>query len=635
MIKLFRIATLLWLMPLLSKAQNGVYYIPSTKQADSVRLLLLHTDNDSLKMSIYYDLSAYYTELNKDSSLYFGELQLELAQKLNQKLWEADALFQICYISFGMGNYPKSFNTVTSGLAIAEDEKSERNNWRVTILSGNGDPHTARLFLLSALRQQLAFLYENVGDISKAISNYLTAMKIAASVDNKMELSLDYMSLGGDYITLNKLDSAILLEEKARDYAVQSDYTIYLGTILQSIGNVYFLKKNYDSAGKYYKEAMNASIAEINLKDEINSFPSNAKLERITGQIDSSLFYSRKALLTSRSLGDANGISRSYNSIFLAYKLLGNKDSAFAYLQLAKSLDDSLNNVEKDKTNQYQNLNLNQQITLRETEKARIQFENKIRTYALLAGIAVFMLIAFLLYRNNLHRKKANDLLQKQKEQIEQQKINIEHSLTKLKSTQAQLIQSEKMASLGELTAGIAHEIQNPLNFVNNFSEVNQELIEELEGERLKGNGERNEEVETEILNDVKQNLEKILHHGKRADAIVKGMLQHSRASTGKKEPTDINALADEYLRLSYHGMRAKDKNFNVTIKTDFDNSIGKIEVIPQDIGRVLLNLFNNAFYAVTEKSKAATNAEINSGGENYQPTVSVSTKRDGDKVLI
>ena len=144
MIKLFRIATLLLLMPLLSKAQNGVYYIPSTKQADSVRLLLPHTTNDSLKMSIYYDLSAYYTELNKDSSLYFGELQLELAQKLNQKLWEADALFQTCYISFGLGNYPKSFNTVTRGLAIAENEKSEKNNWHVTTLSGNGNPHTAR-----------------------------------------------------------------------------------------------------------------------------------------------------------------------------------------------------------------------------------------------------------------------------------------------------------------------------------------------------------------------------------------------------------------------------------------------------------------------------------------------------------
>jgi signal transduction histidine kinase len=179
------------------------------------------------------------------------------------------------------------------------------------------------------------------------------------------------------------------------------------------------------------------------------------------------------------------------------------------------------------------------------------------------------------------------------------------------------------MASLGELTAGIAHEIQNPLNFVNNFSEVNSELISELVDEVDRGNI---DEVKA-IANDIKGNEEKINHHGKRADAIVKGMLQHSRTSTGQKEPTDINALADEYLRLSYHGLRAKDKSFNAIMKTDFDNAIGKINIIPQDIGRVLLNLYNNAFYVVHEKNKHQTKA--------YEPTVSVSTKRVNDKIEI
>ena len=179
------------------------------------------------------------------------------------------------------------------------------------------------------------------------------------------------------------------------------------------------------------------------------------------------------------------------------------------------------------------------------------------------------------------------------------------------------------MASLCELTAGIAHEIQNPLNFVNNFSEVSKELLDEMNIELDKGD--INEAKA--IAADVKQNLEKINHHGKRADAIVKGMLQHSQSSTGKKEPTDINALCDEYLRLSYHGLRAKDKSFNATLKTDFDNSIGKINIIPQDIGRVILNLLTNAFYAVDEKKK--------SGVENYEPTVSISTKKIGNKVEI
>jgi signal transduction histidine kinase len=182
---------------------------------------------------------------------------------------------------------------------------------------------------------------------------------------------------------------------------------------------------------------------------------------------------------------------------------------------------------------------------------------------------------------------------------IEEAKNKIEQTLNDLKAAQTQLIHAEKMASLGELTAGIAHEIQNPLNFVNNFSEVNSELVEELKTEKAKGKSERDEELEEEILNDIQQNTEKIIHHGRRAEAIVKGMLQHSRTSTGQKELIDINSLADEYLRLAYHGLRAKDKSFNSDFKTEFDESLPKINVIPQDVGRVLLNLINNAFYAV------------------------------------
>ena len=196
-------------------------------------------------------------------------------------------------------------------------------------------------------------------------------------------------------------------------------------------------------------------------------------------------------------------------------------------------------------------------------------------------------------------------------------------TLEELKATQAQLIQSEKMASLGELTAGIAHEIQNPLNFVNNFSEVSNELIDEMTGELRKGNIKDAEAIAGEI----RMSLEKINFHGKRADGIVKSMLQHSRASTGRKEPTDVNALADEYLRLAYHGMRAKDKSFNAAMKTDFDESIGPIKIISQDIGRVVLNLITNAFYAVNEKKK------LNQDG--YEPTVTVTTRRENDKIAI
>lgn len=222
--------------------------------------------------------------------------------------------------------------------------------------------------------------------------------------------------------------------------------------------------------------------------------------------------------------------------------------------------------------------------------------------------------------------KRANmleKLVTERTSELKQQKESLEQALKELHDTQAQLIQSEKMASLGELTAGIAHEIQNPLNFVNNFSEVSVELAEEMDKAL-----QRNDAEEAAILiADIRENLEKINHHGNRAGSIVRGMLQHSRTGTGKKEPTDINALADEYLRLSYHGLRARDKSFNAGFITNFDETIGKLDVMPQDMGRVLLNLFNNAFYAVWQKKKQA--------GTGYEPEVTVTTRKKGDTIEI
>ena len=210
---------------------------------------------------------------------------------------------------------------------------------------------------------------------------------------------------------------------------------------------------------------------------------------------------------------------------------------------------------------------------------------------------------------------------------LKEEKSRAENALMELKSTQRQLIQSEKMASLGELTAGIAHEIQNPLNFVNNFSEINKELIEELQAERSKMSGERNDQMQDDIIENIKENEEKIIHHGKRADAIVKGMLQHSGKSSGQKELTDINALCDEYLPLAYHALRAKSNSFNATIKKDFHSGVGKINITPHDIGRVILNLLTNAFYAVNHKQKTAD--------DSYEPIIKVSTKKSGDKLFV
>lgn len=303
-------------------------------------------------------------------------------------------------------------------------------------------------------------------------------------------------------------------------------------------------------------------------------------------------------------------------SNFLAKIFKGRKqfDSAFKYLELSVTTKDSLFNVEQVK--KVQNLKLQEQQRQQSIVAARVEYQNKIKLYALIFASLILLLIALVLWHHNKQKQKAYTLLQ-------QQKTKTDEALNELKSTQAQLIQSEKMASLGELTAGIAHEIQNPLNFVNNFSEVSVELVDELRNEAREGN---KEEVMA-IADNIAGNLQKVVTHGKRADGIVKSMMEHSRSSKGEMQPTDINALVDEYLRLAYHGMRGKDKSFNAALETHFDETIGKIKVVPQDIGRVLLNLYNNAFYAVAEKKKQSI--------DKYSPTVSVSTKKDNDTVNI
>ena len=255
--------------------------------------------------------------------------------------------------------------------------------------------------------------------------------------------------------------------------------------------------------------------------------------------------------------------------------------------------------------------------TALELSQAEVQSKNQERTY-LLAGFGLLAtLLGFIVY-GYAQKQKANIVLQRQKEEINQKSGQLEQSLAELRATQTQLVQKEKMASLGELTAGIAHEIQNPLNFVNNFSEVSAELVTELEEEQQKPD--RDPELEAELLGDLKQNLQKITHHGGRASAIVKGMLEHSRTGTGEKQHTNLNALAEEYLKIAYHGLRAKDKDFNATLVTDFDAELGRVDVMPQEMGRVLLNLYNNAFYAVQQKQRQT--------GNGYQPTVSVSTRQ-------
>jgi signal transduction histidine kinase len=331
-------------------------------------------------------------------------------------------------------------------------------------------------------------------------------------------------------------------------------------------------------------------------------------------QTDSTLKNADLAIFYGKKINSRLGLFSIYEFLSSYYD---KKDPAKAlnYLKEYNAVRDSLYGTKNMQAMQHLVVaEAQRQQEIIEVEKA---YQNKIKMYALLGGLIVLLLVAAMFYRNSVNQKKSRILLQQQKNELEQ-------SLRQLRTTQTQLVQAEKMASLGELTAGIAHEIQNPLNFVNNFSEVSTELVKEMVQEVDKGN---TDEVKA-IANDVVQNIEKINHHGQRAADIVKGMLQHSRSSSGVKEPTDINALCDEYLRLSYHGLRAKDKSFNAEFATKFDTALAAINVVPQDIGRVILNLINNAFYAVNERQK-------NEKDSGYKPRVTLTTKKQADQVVI
>jgi two-component system, NtrC family, sensor kinase len=589
------------------------------KEIDSLRAALQNSADDTLRMVITNNLAFAFTESNSDSAIFYYNKAAMLADKLGLKIDEVSELDMKGYILSTQRNYPQSLSTFLKAKKIAEDPASEKNTWH---LPKGSTPRSERLEWLGWINNDMGPLYEYTGNFDNELAGYQNAKRIAQSIHNNGLLTYVYVGLAHFYMITNQLDSALFYEKKA-EAVITYNGGKYGALPLNTLGKIYQKKGKLDSSRIAFINAIKINQKVNNLSNLGDSYLNISDLYRTEKKSDSSQFFARKAVNTYKKTLRPDGLVNAYNLLYSIFEAENNKDSAFTYLKLASSLNDSLNNAERKNLLAYQNVGFDEQLRLEELQKEKIQTENRIRMYAMLAGIFVVMLIAFLLYRNNRNRKKANETLQKQKEEIELQKKNAEQTLGELKSTQAQLIHSEKMASLGELTAGIAHEIKNPLNFVNNFSEISNELINEMTEELQKGN---NEDA-LDIAKDLKQNLEKINHHGKRADSIVKGMLLHSRGTSGKKTPTGINNILDEYVNLAYHGMRAKDKEFNITIEKDYDKSVEKINVVSQDISRAFLNIINNACYAANEKKKMT--------GDDFSPTIKVSTKNLNDKVEI
>ena len=468
----------------------------------------------------------------------------------------------------------------------------------------------------------IGIVYENLGVCFRSQRQleleYLhTALSFSKAGEDEVYVYWELFDLGGVHEKLNNTDSAGFYYFKSLEWVVKNNLVSFVPYVLVGLAGVEkneVYKFNYLSAAMQSAIQLNENSALLSIYNALGDY------YLANNKRDSAFYYAKKAYNISQGFSLSSQLPPA-KLLSTLFKNL-NADSALKYTDIYLTIKDSVENRANIERAQTQAFLYERQKLQVETEKKALQTNR--RFTLLITAIGFLLLLALVFWRNDRKNKTANRLLKEQKEKIQE-------TLQELKATQSQLIQSEKMASLGELTAGIAHEIQNPLNFVNNFSEVNKELLAEMNDEIEKGNL---KEVKS-IAKDISDNEEKINHHGKRADAIVKGMLQHSRSSSAAaKEPTDINKLADEYLRLAYHGLRAKDKSFNATLKTDYDETIGNINIIPQDIGRVVLNLITNAFYAVDEKKKSGAE-NLPTGQAGYEPTVTVSTKKLNDKTEI
>ena len=580
------------------------------RQIDSAYLILQQAVNDTVRMNACSMLGEFYDDVSIDSGLFYCNKGIAIAEKLDLQLNKAKMLAIMGWPLMKEGNYPKALRVISLGLKIAENPSNKK---KIGMLPKGQSPEIYQRRVVGLLYAALEFLYFYVGNYEKQIVVAHEASSRLESAGDKVNLAGVYTDIGDSYLKLNNTDSALHYQQQALKYYSTFGFEDrkFEGGTYSSLGMIYKQIGNMNLASENYQKAVQVSVQHGNLRHTGDAYLQLANLYQSSKKTDSGFLYAKKALEAFSMGGYRKEEATAYRMISDYYHDQSNTDSSFVYLRNATFLNDSLSRIEKARLQEFQVAAFNQQLELQQQEQARIEKEGRQKTIAIIALIAVFGTIGFLLYRNNLQKQKANHILEEKNSQIEQ-------TLADLKSTQAQLIQSEKMASLGELTAGIAHEIQNPLNFVNNFSELNKELIYELIEEVEKGNI---EEVKL-MASDLKGNSEKINHHGQRAADIVKGMLQHSRSSTGQKELTDINALCDEYLRLSYHGLRAKDKTFNAKFETSFDESIGKVNIVPQELGRGILNLINNAFYAVSAKALAMADS-------NYIPTVTVKTSKN------
>jgi len=560
---------------LIGIANNGLAQRQQT--TDSLKHELAIAKQDTSRVLIMARLCALYRWSNTDSALFYGDRALTLAQQIKFPAGELYALATKSWALHTMGNLSKSLELGFRALQIGQDNQLGLQTGRALLAVGK--------------------CYLSLKDYPKALSYFRQyEQDLLDRYEYTAGLAYCELNIGAVFLATNQLDSASIYLKQADKRFQQLNY--FEPEATTKLGDLELKKENLALALEYYLESAKRSREENELRIRSQTLNKISTVYKMLSQRDSSIIYAEQALAEAELLFQKVTIKEAANQLAELYEPVDTQE-ALRYYKIAIAAKDSVYGVANIQA--FETIANQQQERQKEIKAAKIAYQNQMKQYAFLAGLVALLLVAFFLYRNNRQKQQANSVL--------------ESTLTNLKSTQSQLIHSEKMASLGELTAGIAHEIQNPLNFVNNFSEVNKELIDELKEAQVKGH---KDEIDA-ITKDILENEDKIMHHDKRAEAIVKSMLQHSRTSTGEKEPTDINALADEYLRLAYHGFRAKDKSFNAQYDKDFDPKLPSIKVVSQDIGRVILNLVTIAFHAVSKKREQAV--------KTYQPTVIIQTR--------
>jgi two-component system, NtrC family, sensor kinase len=596
-----------------------------TRVYDSPKSLELSRQSVELARSINYHsglahglklLGFSYVRIAKNNeALPLLQEALTLFESLND--WRGQAVVNgyLAIVQRNWGNFGAALELLFKALGLSEQTEFTEN--------------------IGTEHYQIGVTYKYLGNFEKALDSLYKSLSLYRETKQGLLQSYPLNIIGSVYFENG--DYAQALEYYQQGLILRQESLDKLGEAgsLDNIGFTYFRLNDYPRAIDYCTRSLTISESTGDKRSQANAMQHLAEIYKQAGDTGQAIEFCNKSLHIRKLIGDRRGETEILLFLAALHKgQPGNSHKIVEWLGNAVTISEEIKGLD---------LLSKTRFAFYEYYKQEEKFKEAIEQ------LELHIQLEKELHKNSVNQKMQNlEISHKAEEakketdavrlrnkelnelnnEIREQKEKLETTLADLKSTQAQLIQAEKMASLGELTAGIAHEIQNPLNFVNNFSEINAELIDEMQTEIANGNM---EDVKA-IAGDIKENQEKITHHGKRADAIVKGMLQHSRSSSGVNEPTDINALADEYLRLAYHGLRAKDKSFNATMKTDYDASIGNINIIPQDMGRVILNLITNAFYVVNEK---ALSAVVTPTAAKYEPTVSVSTKQVGDKVEI